>query len=108
MTTPARIITSQDYLCEDTVEEKREAKNYTIILSPAFEYDGQVFQVLLDGHHRYEAALLDSVEPDITIAEMAGGWDILCHLENGSPEAFLAACNPAAEWRYADTKSAIW
>ena len=46
-----QIISSQDYLDPDIVETKRREKDFDVLLSPEFDYEGRTFQIVLDGHH---------------------------------------------------------
>lgn len=62
------IISSQRFIDDEIVAEKRSDQDYVVTLSPAFEIDGTEYQVVLDGHHSYQAALLDGVDPEFEIA----------------------------------------
>lgn len=62
MTSP-RIISSQRHRDEDVIAEKRLMQDYGVSVSPAFELFGEKVCPLLDGHHSWEAAILDGIEP---------------------------------------------
>lgn len=56
----AKTISSQRYRNPDVVAEKRAARDYTAAYA-VVAYDGDVYRVVVDGHHRIEAARLDGV-----------------------------------------------
>lgn len=56
-------ISSQRYLDEEIIQAKRDAGDYTVMVSPWFEVCGEIVRVLIDGHHRYAAAVADCVDP---------------------------------------------
>lgn len=62
------IISSQRYLDEEIVQAKRDDSDYIVTLSPEFEIDGDVVQVVIDGHHSYHAALADGVAPVFVVS----------------------------------------
>jgi len=49
MTTTATLITSQHYLDDAIVAEKQLAGDYAVRVSPAFEFLGSTYRVVLDG-----------------------------------------------------------
>lgn len=57
------IISSQRHLDQDIVAAKLIAQDFTVTLSPIFEFDGMELQVVLDGHHSYAAAVEAGVTP---------------------------------------------
>ncbi|MBP2301558.1 hypothetical protein [Azospirillum picis] len=85
----ANLITSQHYLNDEIVEEKRAAQDYVVTLSPEFEYAGERYQVIIDGTHSLAAALLDGVEPEVEVAGREN--DTISLLERGNIEGFLEA-----------------
>ncbi|WP_448205327.1 hypothetical protein [Azospirillum sp. sgz302134] len=85
----ATLITSQHYLNDDIVEEKRGARDYVVTLSPEFEYAGDRYQVIIDGTHSFAAALLDGIEPEFEVAGRENDTVIL--LDRGDIEGFLEA-----------------
>lgn len=62
------LISSQRYLDNATVEAKRQARDYTVSVSPMFVIGGTPMQAVLDGHHSLAAAILDDADPDFVIA----------------------------------------
>lgn len=50
-------ISSQRHLDDAKVEEKIAAGDYTVTVTPEFEIDGETYRVMIDGHHRYSAAV---------------------------------------------------
>lgn len=63
-----RLITSQHYIDDATVEAKRAAKDYVVMVSPALVIDGETYHNIIDGNHSHAAALADGVDPVIKIA----------------------------------------
>lgn len=102
-----RIITSQDFLSDEIVEAKQAAKDYEVLVSPEFEFEGQTFRVLLDGHHSFAAALLDGVAPEMVEAT-AQVHDAVGLLQQGKVDLFLEVTHMGSDYRYAATKSFVW
>lgn len=105
--TTDRIITSQDFLSDEIVEAKQAAKDYEVLVSPEFEFEGQTFRVLLDGHHSFAAALLDGVEPEMVEAT-AQVHDAVGLLQQGKVDLFLEVTHMGSDYRYAATKTYVW
>jgi hypothetical protein len=96
------IITSQEHRDEATIAAKRAAKDYDVTLSPEFEIDGESYQVIIDGHHSFEAAKLDGVEPEYRIATNAD-HDAIAMIERGEIDQFLEAVYHGSDYRDAYT-----
>ena len=62
------LISSQRFLDDEIVQSKRDAKDYTVTISPEFEIDGTAYQVIIDGHHALAAAAEDGVDPNYIVA----------------------------------------
>ena len=62
------IYSAQSYREERIIEEKRENKDYAIKVAYISDDDNMV-AILVDGHHSFEAAKRDGVEPEIEIVE---------------------------------------
>lgn len=101
------IITSQGFRNEAIVAEKQKAQDYHCLLSPEFVVDGEMFQVLLDGHHSFEAARLDGVEPEFEIATRQQ-HDAIGLLDRGEITRFLEAVHMGEDYRNAYTGSFVW
>ena len=99
------LITSQHYLNEETVAEKIAAGDFAVQVSPEFAIDGQVYRVILDGHHSYAAAIEAGVEPEIE--EQTASDDDRIGLI-GNVDDFLAACWMDGEYIYAGTDRSVW
>lgn len=86
-----KIISSQRYIDDDIVEAKRIARDYVVVISPAFAIEpwGDV-QVVVDGHHSLAAARLDGVEPDYVEATIQMA-DVVGLIEAGRLEDYLEA-----------------
>lgn len=85
-----RIISSQRHRDDDIIAEKREMKDYGVSVSPAFALFGEQVQVILDGHHSWDAAKLDGVDPIICELD-ATDDDRIALLLKGDIETFLEA-----------------
>lgn len=103
-----QIITSQHYLEEAIIAEKSASRDYGVALSPAFEVDGEFFQVILDGHHSLAAAQRDGAEPEWIEYDRLD-HDAVAWLDRGDVETFLAAAH-MGEGDYIDaiTGNTIW
>lgn len=103
----ATYITSQDHIDDDIVAEKQSAKDYTVLVSPEFEVDGETYQVVLDGHHSLEAAKRDGVEPEYEIAT-SREHDAIGMIAEGRIEEFLEAVYHGHDYRDAITGEWVW
>lgn len=102
-----QIITSQDFIDADIVAAKIEAGDFEVQVSPAFEVDGQIFRVLLDGHHSLAAAIEAGVEPDF-IEQTASDNDRISLLNRGDIEGFLEVCWMDRAYHFAASGKAVW
>ena len=57
------IISSQRFLDDAIVAQKLAACDFVVSVSPAMEFDGETYEVVLDGHHSLEAARQAGVSP---------------------------------------------
>lgn len=57
------LLTNQRYLNEEIVTQKMVAQDYTVQVTPAFPCAGQMYRVIIDGHHSLQAALKMGVDP---------------------------------------------
>ena len=101
------IISSQRYLDQDTVNDNIDRQDYEVTLSPEFELDGNTYQVVLDGHHAYHAALAAGAEPLFVIADSSDN-DTICLLNEGMVDEFLAANHMDSDWYDIRTGRDIW
>lgn len=62
------IYSAQSYRSKSIIEEKRENKDYAIKVA-YMQDDENMFAILIDGHHSFEAAMIDGVNPEIEIVE---------------------------------------
>jgi len=103
----ATIISSQRYIDDAVVAEKAADQDFEVALSPAFEYDGRVFQVVLDGHHSLAAAAAAGVKPEYAEATEQDN-DAVALIRRGEIEDFLAVSWVDADYYYVETGSDIW
>ena len=90
------IISSQRYLDDETVQAKREARDYVVTVSPEFEIDGVVMQAVIDGHHSMAAAAADGVEPEFVVATVQN--DDRIFLLESSIDDYLVVCWMDSDW----------
>lgn len=101
-----RLITSQSYLDEEIVQEKIEANDFEVTVSPVFEYEGETYQVILDGHHSFEAAQQTGQEVEWTVATRVT-HDTIAVLERNGVESFLeVVCD--GDFIDAVTRRTVW
>jgi hypothetical protein len=96
------IITSQSHRDEATIAEKQATRDYEVTISPEFEIDGETYQVIIDGHHSFEAALLDGVDPEFRIAT-SQDHDAIGLIADGKVDEFLEAVYHGEDYRDAYT-----
>lgn len=101
------LITSQDYLDAGTVNTKVSNNDFTVLVSPVFEIDGDEYQVLLDGHHSYAAAKQAGVEPVFEVATTQDA-DYVAYLTEGDVESFLEAAWMGDDWKSVETGSSVF
>lgn len=89
-------ISSQKFRDDEIVSQKREAKDYVVSVSPEFEIDGVVMQAVMDGHHSFEAALLDGANPVFVVQDSRMNDSIL--LLQKSVDLFLDATYMGDDW----------
>ena len=89
-------ISSQRYLDDNTVQTKREARDYVVTVSPEFEIDGVAMQAVIDGHHSLAAAEADGVEPEFVVASLQD--DDRIALLDRSVDDYLEVCYMDSDW----------
>jgi hypothetical protein len=105
-----QIISSQDYLDPNIVETKRREKDFDVLLSPEFDYEGRTFQIVLDGHHSLEAARQSRRKPRFftTKPNEIEGFNLTGNGDDGVAE-FLQMHYNGADWRNIATNGpATW
>lgn len=98
------IISSQKYLDDEIVSEKRANKDYEVSISPVFKLDGEEFQVVIDGHHSLAAAKLDGVEPDFIECDN----NSIDALDEGRIDDFLRQQRLDSDWYDIKTGKDVW
>lgn len=98
---------AQRFLDEAVVAEKQDAKDYDVLVSPVFSYDGKQIRVVLDGHHSLEAAKRDGVAASMIEAD-ATDSDRITVLERGDIEDFLEMSWVDADYYDTATGRDIW
>ena len=56
-------ISSQKYLDEEIVNKKLLAADFDVLVA-TIEYDGEIYEIIIDGHHSLAAAKLVGIEPN--------------------------------------------
>lgn len=102
-----RTISSQRYLDDEIVEEKRRHADYDVAVSPVFEFAGEKFRVVLDGHHSLAAAIADGVKPSFGEYN-ATDCDKIAALDRGDIEGFLELAWIDADWYDINTGKDVW
>ena len=95
-------ISSQRYLDDDIVNAKKvELANTTEIELPVVEIDlnGDIYHVLIDGHHRLEAA----IELGINIV-----YNIVDSISPERSEDFLIENHYGDDYYYVNSKTLVW
>ena len=62
-----KLISSQKYLNDEIVQTKIDNADFAVSVSPMFIIDGVDYQVILDGHHSYHAAIQAGFEPEFIV-----------------------------------------
>lgn len=102
-----KTISSQRYIDEEIVAAKIAAEDFEVMVSPAFEVEGETFRVVLDGHHSLEAARQAGVSPDYT-EYTATEHDAIGLLNAGAVEAFLEAVHMGDDYYDVETGHSAW
>ena len=102
-----QIITSQDFIDADVVARKIATADFEVQVSPAFEIDGTIYRVLMDGHHSLAAALEAGIDP-VYIEQTETDTDRVAILSSGDVEGFLSVCWMDGEYRFAATGKSVW
>lgn len=94
------LISSQRYRSDEIIEAKRAAKDYIVSITPEFELDGETVQAIIDGHHSYEAAVLDGVGPEYKVLTIQDD-DRIALLDD--VDTYLEAAYVDSDWYYIAT-----
>lgn len=68
-----RLITSQTYVSTGRVNEKIEAEDFDVLVSPVFYVEGHPYRVVMNGHHALRAAAISGARPVLREAGMEHG-----------------------------------
>jgi hypothetical protein len=83
-----KLISSQKFLNQEVVQEKIQNEDFEVQVSPVFNIDGTDYQVIMDGHHSYHAAIQSGNCPDF-IEQNVMDNDNIQLLLDGNIEDFL-------------------
>ena len=100
-------ISSQEFIDEEIVAAKLASEDFEVQVSPSFEIDGQIYRIVMDGHHSLAAAKLAGIEP-IYCEQSSSDNDTVALLESGNIEDFLLAQHNDCDYYDVETKAAIW
>lgn len=64
-----RIISGQRYRDQDRVDQKIAAEDFVVTITPEFEFEGDVYSIVINGHHAHEAAIQSGQEPIFEISD---------------------------------------
>ena len=101
-----KYISSQRYINAEIVLGKVESADFDVLVSPAFEIDGEMLAVILDGHHSYHAAIEAGVTPDFTVATIQN-HDAVALLDH-DVDLFLESIHMGDDYYYVDTGVTVW
>lgn len=102
-----QMISSQRYIDDEIVQAKIDAGDFDVLVSPEFEFDGQTFCVVLDGHHSLTAAKEAGVEPTLMTASTQE-FDGVDYLANGNIQDFLEVAHMGDDYYSVETGKDIW
>lgn len=98
-----RKITSQLTRFEEITEAKRAAKDYAVQLV-TLTIEGEEIEYVVDGHHSYEAAILDGVEPEFEdVTDVYAG-----EIRYFGDQAWLNQNNCGEGWYELETGKEAW
>ncbi len=100
------IISSQAYREDEIIEKKINNSDFEVLVSPEFDYEGEVFQVVIDGHHSYEAAIKTGNKP-IYIVATSQDVDYI-ELLKTDVELFLETTYIDSDWYYLESGMNVW
>jgi hypothetical protein len=102
------IISSQRYLDSDTVDEKRDAEDYTVSLLAVGEIDGVEYSVVVDGHHSLAAAIEDGVTPNYQYVDGDIAREYQAELDSVGTDQWLINHYHDSDYYNVKTGVAIW
>ena len=100
-------ISSQHFIDDEIVASKLAAQDFEVMVSPEFEYDGEVIRVVLDGHHSLAAAKLAGVAPEFVTADATIN-DKVALLARGEIEQFLEISWVDGDYYNVETGRGVW
>lgn len=100
-----KYISSQRYIDWGKVQVKQEDKDFTVLVSPAFELEGKMVAVVMDGHHAYHAALESGESPEFV---ECGNENENIRLIDKDIEEFLMAVHCGDNYYFLETGIDIW
>jgi hypothetical protein len=101
------VISSQRFINEEIVAEKIAAEDFEVMLSPGFEIDGEIYQVVLDGHHSLQAAKQAGVDPFFWVADCSD-HDAIGLLDAGNIDDFMMAVHMGNDYYNTETGKDVW
>jgi len=102
----ATLISSQRFVDDEIVAQKITIRDFGVQLSPVFTIDGEEYQVVMDGHHSYHAALEAGVEPEYH-EQTASENDRIALLDE-DVNLFLESCYHEDDWYSIEKGYTIW
>jgi len=85
------LISGQKSRDQNTINRKMVARDFDVLVSPRFNIGDTTYQVILDGHHAYDAAIQANVIPNYIIASQEC-LPIIRYLDDGEVYKFLDVC----------------
>jgi len=103
-----QIISSQRYLEDEIIKEKIESEDFEVLVSPKFDIDGETYQVIIDGHHSYHAAIKTGNTPIYTVASCQDSDNVAILEYDNDPERFLETAYIDSDYYDIETDIDIW
>ena len=104
----AHLISGQDYRDDETIAAKIAAGDFDVYVSPAFKVEGETYQIVMDGHHSYDAAVRSGADP-VIIEQTASQNDKIGLLNAGKLDDFLLVCLvDRNSYVYLSTDREVW
>lgn len=97
-------ISSQKYIDEATVQEKINNNDYAVTLASITDNAGNEYDVVVDGHHSYEAAIRTGNNPVYEYSD----YDYQSEVDCIGFDAFLESKWIDSDWYDIETGVNVW
>lgn len=104
---PMKTISSQRHLDDEIVEQKIADADFDVLVSPEFDYDGDVYRIVIDGHHSLAAARIAGNDPNFIEATIQQS-DSIGVLRDGNIDDYLQINRIDSAYYDIDTGKDVW